>query len=631
MENNTNTSVNDGIANTKDEELVLKGIQPRHQRCYKVYRTSKIIAFVTWISAAIAFGLRYVPGFLFAQYSWYVTGIFYIVLVGAIIFCFANIIKLLFLRKAPFDDWILDVAKKHLGTEVILYDSGNIYLDYDRTVKEQDKQDFLTDISDKSVHYTYFYVKTHIDAGYIQIQCKRKIKIPERATFSESDDIIWNAVPLGLTVNNLTQKVAPALWYINKNNTNPAAITATPSISMLIVGGTGSGKSVMEQNIIGHVSRYSDYFQLVGVDCKRVEFNRITGVKGVKSVALDVNSAADVIAAFRKQMGRRFEFIAKFKLNNIYDVPEIDVDYFTYDGKNYQFDEMFELIVDIDENDKNYSNLIAEYPNGRRPLVLTIEEIYLGVKEKKWGHPQMPPTIHNNGYIDETSIHKTVGKYHPKIMLLLCDELNELMGADEWKAVEQIKADLTRISRLGRAAAVHLALACQTASGDTIPKKLMDNIECKCLLGAFDSGTCTALYEKDITNLQKPEIKGRGFVKNGRYLYELQSYYTDPVKDWVFDEESIAAQDNPIFLKQLENRGESPKVIDYAEEANLTKSSDETIDDNVVENAIADDYANLDDAVDNMIDDEFSIDDAFDDMIDDASKKSSGHKIVIKL
>lgn len=31
-----------------------------------------------------------------------------------------------------------------------------------------------------------------------------------------------------------------------------------------------SGKSVCEQSIVGHVSRYSDRFQLVGVDCKRI-------------------------------------------------------------------------------------------------------------------------------------------------------------------------------------------------------------------------------------------------------------------------------------------------------------------------------------------------------------------------
>lgn len=33
-----------------------------------------------------------------------------------------------------------------------------------------------------------------------------------------------------------------------------------------------SGKSVLEQSIVGHASRYEDRFQLVGVDVKRVEF-----------------------------------------------------------------------------------------------------------------------------------------------------------------------------------------------------------------------------------------------------------------------------------------------------------------------------------------------------------------------
>ena len=40
----------------------------------------------------------------------------------------------------------------------------------------------------------------------------------------------------------------------------------------------------------------------MGVDCKRVEFNLLRGVKGVKGVALDVKSAADTVAAFQQIM-----------------------------------------------------------------------------------------------------------------------------------------------------------------------------------------------------------------------------------------------------------------------------------------------------------------------------------------
>lgn len=65
----------------------------------------------------------------------------------------------------------------------------------------------------------------------------------------------------------------------------------------------------MEQAIVGHVSRYADRFQLVGVDCKRVEFNLLRGVKGVKGVALDVPTAADTVANFQKAMMARFKFM----------------------------------------------------------------------------------------------------------------------------------------------------------------------------------------------------------------------------------------------------------------------------------------------------------------------------------
>ena len=47
----------------------------------------------------------------------------------------------------------------------------------------------------------------------------------------------------------------------------------------------------------------------MGVDCKRVEFNLLRGVKGVKGVALDVKSAADTVAAFQQIMMDRFKFM----------------------------------------------------------------------------------------------------------------------------------------------------------------------------------------------------------------------------------------------------------------------------------------------------------------------------------
>lgn len=51
------------------------------------------------------------------------------------------------------------------------------------------------------------------------------------------------------------------------------------------------------------------------------------------------------------------------------------------------------------------------------------------------------------------------------------------MNSDNYKAVDQIKQCLGSIARLGRAAAVHLALAAQRASGGTISSDLKNNIQ----------------------------------------------------------------------------------------------------------------------------------------------------------
>ena len=44
------------------------------------------------------------------------------------------------------------------------------------------------------------------------------------------------------------------------------------------------------------------------------------------------------------------------------------------------------------------------------------------------------------------------------------------------------------------------------------------------LLGGFDDGISQLMFEKDISNLCKPEIKGRGFIGYGNNIVETQIY-----------------------------------------------------------------------------------------------------------
>ena len=120
----------------------------------------------------------------------------------------------------------------------------------------------------------------------------------------------------------------------------------------------------------------------------------------------------------------------EMQVNNVYKIKDKEVDYYEYAGGKYQFDEMFELMIDLDKNDRNYSKMLAIYPEGRQPLIITIQEIYNGMHEGKWDgrHPQMPVVKGVNSYIDKNSIRKTKGIFIPKILLFLADELFVWLG-----------------------------------------------------------------------------------------------------------------------------------------------------------------------------------------------------------
>ena len=294
-----------------------------------------------------------------------------------------------------------------------------------------------------------------------------------------------------------------------------------------------------------------------------VEFNLLEGVRGVKGVALDVATAAATMANFQQQMMRRFKFMEDMRVNNIHKIKNTEVDYFTVFGETVQFDELYRLEIDLDKKARDYEKLKMMYPDERQPLIITIEEIYEGMQSGRWRgrHPKLPEVKGYNSYLSPETITKTRGIFFPKAMIFLADELNELMNADDYKSVETFKQNMGSVARLGRAAEVHLCLACQRAGGGTINADLKNNIQMCVLLGDFDDSASNLMFEKDISNLAKPEIKGRAFAKVGSEIIEVQTYFTKPENDWVFDENRADTYRNPEFLKQCKLRDRDVDAI----------------------------------------------------------------------
>lgn len=141
-------------------------------------------------------------------------------------------------------------------------------------------------------------------------------------------------------------------------------------------------------------------------------------------------------------------------------------------------------------------------------------------------------------------IQKTHGPFNPKAIVVLVDELGEVMSSSNFKLVNSIQNNLSSIARLGRAGATHLCLATQRPSSNTISSELKTNINAGILLGHFDAGASSLIFDEDISHMAKPEIKGRGYLKTGS-IVEFQSYWTDKKTDFVKKDLSKVPQLDP--------------------------------------------------------------------------------------
>lgn len=439
---------------------------------------------------------------------------YYTYIVFSALLIISLFIYLFKLKPPKFDYWVRDIAAARLNTKVIFFDRKKIYIEYNVSLKRKEIQDFITEISDKSNYYTYYIDKIDIDRYVVSVIINKKQEIPKLCVLDKSKDDIWNIIPLGEARNNELKTISVIGWYLNDLNVKEDMVKTLPSTSFLVAGGTGSGKSVVENTIIGHITRHSDKIQGLLVDVKKVEFGGLENYKGIKKVGLTVRECSEILKQVRQIMYDRFSFMEQHNVNNIYKL-KTQVDYFEIDinGQKYQFDEIF--YTEIDNEGK----------------LLTIDKIY---EEVQLGNSVSIKDTESNEMlvITKNNIHKTQDVFNPKAIIIVIDELSEIMNDNDYKTVSNITTDLGSIARLGRAAGCHLCLATQRPSSNIINADLRNNIQMSCLLGDFDSSASTLVFDKDISDLSKPEIKGRGFIKTGKEIIEFQAYYTEKEKDF---------------------------------------------------------------------------------------------------
>lgn len=140
-----------------------------------------------------------------------------------------------------------------------------------------------------------------MDAGIIA----EEHLIPSKLHYDEVADSRWDEFTLGKAGGTQT-----VVW-------NP------PSSSHLLLSGpAGSGKSVIERNIIFHCLQHPNRWRVLGVDFYRVEFSRYEKYSpAVLGIAKDLEEAVEACRFAREEMLKRYEEMEKLEVNNYQDLP----------------------------------------------------------------------------------------------------------------------------------------------------------------------------------------------------------------------------------------------------------------------------------------------------------------------
>lgn len=267
---------------------------------------------------------------------------------------------------------------------------------------------------------------------------KEKSKVmPTRAFFGNATTHeVWNEFPLGVGAND-----KEIIW------------DPTRSPHMLIAGSTGSGKSVIQRNIIFHCIQNSDKWGFLGIDVKRVELSPYVKYdKAVLGIATNLEDAYEAVKFAHEEMMSRYAEMEELGVNNFRDLE-----------------------------------------NAPKAVLLMIDEGYM-------------------------------------LLALTGSQLPEEKVKDELR--KKMKATLLDISRLGRAAGIHLVFATQRPSADVLSGEFRQNLSTRIAAGRMDSIPSAMTLDNDKAT-KISVIKGRGYFQEYGEGEEFQGYFAP--QDWIDD------------------------------------------------------------------------------------------------
>ena len=241
-----------------------------------------------------------------------------------------------------------------------------------------------------------------------------------------------------------------------------------------------------------------------------------------KAVLTDHREIAGAAVALQRLMMTRFKLMENYQVNSVWKLEgcEAVVPYFEIDriGK-IQFDELFLIEQDLDKTDKNYQRLKMLYPSGKQPKLMTIQDIYKELQNKSIKSVSIKGKV-----VTVKDIKEVTGVYHPKAVMFMFDDWTDVVIGEDYKSIDTISSAIGSICRLGRASGIHICLGTSRTDNRVLSTDLQNNLPFRLLLGNFNKETRLNVFEQDIFNKCKPDIKGRGFIGYGNKIVETQIF-----------------------------------------------------------------------------------------------------------
>jgi hypothetical protein len=144
--------------------------------------------------------------------------------------------------------------------------------------------------------YTWYPTKS-------AVVCRPVEDIPKYVEYKGSSMFEWHTFPVGVGLGDKGQEIIS--YSVNKNKSG----VYHPHV--LIAGTTGSGKSVIQRNILFHCIQHNDMWRFVGIDLKKVELSKYEKYsETVKSIATTLEDGVAVLRYAYQVMHRRNDKLA---------------------------------------------------------------------------------------------------------------------------------------------------------------------------------------------------------------------------------------------------------------------------------------------------------------------------------